>query len=120
MKVLRVIFGMLTTAGAAFAGNWIGGQIRSRVTGETVQTIRFEHTTESGLHINSFPVSTKLYPALLFALVGQPRWLFSFLGGVLASLYIEDKYEALFLERVIAPLIENRIPREREQTQTHR
>ena len=27
------------------------------------------------------------------------------MGGILASLWIDDKYEAIFMERVIVPLI---------------
>lgn len=109
MKIFRILFNLILTPAAALAGNWIGGQIRARLTGETVQTIQFEHTTASGMQMKNFPVSTKLYPALLFAFVGQPRWLFALLGGVLASLYIDDKYEAMLLENVFAPLIENTV-----------
>lgn len=105
MKITRVLFGLLVTPAAALAGNWIGGQIRWMITGETTASIHYIHTTANGLRVDNYPVNTKFFPALLFALFGRPRWLFAFMGGILASLWIDDKYEAIFMERVIVPLI---------------
>lgn len=107
MKIFRFLFGFLSVPAAVLAGNWIGGLIRFKLTGETTATIHYMHTTADGLHMDNYPVSTKFFPALLFALLGRPRWLFAFLGGILASLWIDDKYEAIFLEQVIVPLIVN-------------
>ena len=68
------------------------------------------HTTAKGQYLDSYPVATKYYPALLFALLGKPRWLFALLGGALTGLLVDDRYEVLWLERVIVPLIVERIP----------
>lgn len=105
MKIFGYLFGFLAVPAAALAGNWVGGQIRFMLTGETTAAIHYTHTTASGLRLDNYPVNTKFFPALLFALFGRPRWLFAFMGGILASLWIDDKYEAIFMERVIVPLI---------------
>ena len=107
MRIFRLIFGFLSVLVAALAGNWIGGLIRFRHTGENTATIHYVHTTAGGIHMDNYPVNTKFFPALLFALLGRLRWLFAFLGGILASLWIDDRYEAIFLERIIVPLIVN-------------
>jgi hypothetical protein len=107
MKIFRLIFGFLSVPAAALTGNWIGGLLLFKHTGETTATIHYVHTTADGIHMDNYPVNTKFFPALLFTLLGRPRWLFAFLGGILASLWIDDKYEAIFLERVILPLIFN-------------
>ena len=107
MKIIRVLFGLLVVPIAALAGNWVGGQIRFRLSGERTVTLHYVHTTASGMRMDNYPVNTKFFPAFLFALFGRPRWLFAFLGGILASLWIDDQYEAIFLERVIVPLIVN-------------
>lgn len=107
MKILRFLFGFLTVPVAALAGNWLGGQIRYIRSGERTATIHYVHTTANGMRMDNYPVNTKFIPALLFAFLGRPRWLFAFLGGILASLWIDDQYEAIFLERVIVPLIVN-------------
>jgi len=110
MKPLRFIFGFFATIAAAFAGNWIGGQLRFILTGQTTQTIHFVHTTEKGQKLDNYPVATKFYPALLCAFLGRPRWLFVLLGGTLTGLIVNDKYEAIWIERFIVPLIVDRIP----------
>ena len=110
MAVLRWIFGLLTTLVAALVGNWIGGQLRFLLTGQPTQTIHFEYTTSSGLEMDNYPVNTKFLPALLFAMLAKPRWLFALLGGTLTGLLVDDKYEEIWLERVIVPLIVERIP----------
>jgi hypothetical protein len=112
MRVVRFILGVLAAIAGAFAGNWIGGQIRYLLTGQTTQTIHFVHTTAKGQNLDSYPVATKFYPALLLALLGKPRWLFAFLGGTLTGLLVDDRYEVIWLERVIVPLIVERIPKQ--------
>jgi hypothetical protein len=107
MKIFRFLIGFLAVPAAALAGNWFGGQIYLKFTGRKIATIHYEHITDSGMHMDNYPVNTKFAPALLFALFGRPRWLFAFMGGILASLWIDDQYEAIFLERVIVPLIVN-------------
>ena len=109
MKIIRFLFGFLAIPAAALAGNRVGGQIRFKLTGERVATIHYEHTTANGIHMDNYPVNTKFIPAMLIAFLGRPRWLFAFLGGILASLWIDDQYEAIFLELVIAPLVVNPI-----------
>jgi hypothetical protein len=107
MKIFRNLVGFLAVPLAAVVGNWIGGKIRFRLTGESIASIHYVYTTANGLHMDNYPVNTKFFPALLFSIIGRPRWLFAFLGGILASLWVDDKYEAFFLERIIVPLVVN-------------
>ena len=79
----------------------MGGQVRFLVTGREAQTIRFRYTNAQGATISNLPVATKFYPALAAAWLGKPRWLFAFLGGVIAGALVDDRYERLLLERVL-------------------
>ena len=109
MIVLKVLGNLFSIIFAALVGNWVGGQIRFLLTGDPVQTIRFEFTTQKGREISNFPVTTKFYPALLISLISKPRWLYSLLGGVFTGLLLDDRIEAYFIERVIEPQIIDRV-----------
>jgi hypothetical protein len=61
--------------------------------------------SEKGRKMGNFPVGTKLYPALLFSIIGKPRWLFAFIGRILLGGLVNDRYERLWLERFVEPLI---------------
>ena len=98
MIVIRLLFELCSAIAAALAGNWVGGQLRSRVTGQSVQSIRFNYVNAQGQTISNVPVITKFYPAVLTACLGKPRWLYAFLGGVVTGGLIDDRYE-LFLWR---------------------
>lgn len=111
LAVFRFIIKLLLTCAAALVGNWLGGQIRHSLTGESLQTISFTFVTEKGRKMSNFPVATKFYPALLFSLIGKPRWLFAFLGGVLTGGLVDDRYERLWLERFVEPLIVDSVVR---------
>ena len=106
MIVLRILFNIVSVIGAALAGNWLGGEIRSLLTGESVQSIRFQHITPGGREISNIPVITKFYPALLFGLLGNPRWAYTLLGGMVTGWLIDDDYERLLwkqLEKILPP-----------------
>ncbi len=94
---------------AVLAGNWLGGIIRFILTGDEVQTIQLKYTTPKGHQMTNSPVSTKFYPGLLFAFLGKPRWLFAFLGGILAGGLVPDYLEHLWLEMVIEPIFVDRL-----------
>jgi hypothetical protein len=102
--MFKFLFNAFTAILAAFVGNWLGGQIRSGLSGEKVQTLTFEHESSSGLKYKNAPVATKLYPAVLCALIGKPRWLFAFMGGLAAGGLVPDRFEQVWLENVIEPL----------------
>ena len=84
---------------AVLAGNWLGGALRSRLTGEPVQSIRFRYTTPEGRTISNMPVVTKFYPALLIGLLRKPHRLRAFLGGVATGSLVDDRVERLLWER---------------------
>ena len=109
MKILLTILRIIATVLAAHAGNWIGGQIKFQLTGKPVQTIRFQHTTAKGRKLDNYPVATKLYPTLLISLFGKPRWIFVLLGGILVGFFMDDRYEEMWLERVIEPMFIDRL-----------
>lgn len=100
MSVLRFLLKVCSVMVAALAGNWVGGMIRTSLTGEEVQSIRFRHTTAQGQTITNTPVLTKFYPAIVAARWGKPRWLFAFCGGVLAAVLISDHYEHRLWDRI--------------------
>ncbi|MCJ7738820.1 MAG: hypothetical protein MUQ10_16150 [Anaerolineae bacterium] len=93
MSVQRFVLKACSVVVAALAGNWVGGMIRTSLTGEEVQSVRFRHTTAQGQRITNTPVVTKFYPAVVAARLGKPRWLYAFCGGVLAGALIGDRYE---------------------------
>ena len=114
MVIFRFLLNLLSVIGSAFVGNWIGGQIRYYLTGEQVQTIRFEFTTKKGRKMSNFPVTTKFYPALLISLLGKPRWLYALISGILTGVFVDDCLEEYVLERVIEPLVIDRVLNESE------
>ena len=93
MGVLRFLLKTCSVVVAALAGNWVGGMIRTSLTGEKVQSIFFRYTTAQGQTITNAPLVTTFYPAVVAARLGKPRWLYAFCGGVLAGALIGDRYE---------------------------
>jgi len=96
MGILRFVLKAGSVVVAALAGNWMGGMIRTSLTGEKVQSILFRHTTAQGQTITNAPLVTIFYPAVLAARLGKPRWLYAFCGGVLAGALIGDRCERRF------------------------
>lgn len=93
---------IITTILAALAGIWVGCQIRQRVTGGPAQALMFEYIDEEkGLRYRNVPVSSKLFPALGVALVGQPRWLFGLVGGLLTGSLIDDQVEVMWVRWLV-------------------
>lgn len=100
MGILRWLFRGMLVIGSALAGNWLGGQLRSTITGQRVQSLSFQYKTPQGRTIRNTPVVTKFYPALLLGSVGRPRWLFAFLGGLATGVLLSDRYERLLWQQV--------------------
>jgi hypothetical protein len=94
---------------ATFVGMLVGGQLRYILTGEETQVIRYQFKTKDGRTMTNAPVATKFYPGMIMSLVGKPRWFFAFAGGIIAGTIIPDKFERIWLERVLEPLIMDRI-----------
>jgi hypothetical protein len=99
MFVVRMLAKPISLIVAVLAGNWLGGAIRSSLTGEPVQSIRFQYTTTEGRTISNMPVVTKFYPALLIGLLRKPHRLRAFLGGVATGALVDDRVERLLWER---------------------
>ncbi|MDX1614105.1 MAG: hypothetical protein R3300_07315 [Candidatus Promineifilaceae bacterium] len=90
MFLIRLIGTLTSLLGGALLGNWVGEQLQAYLNGKPSRQTTFVHTNEDGetvIAINA--VREHLIPALLFGLSGKPRWLFAFLGGVLASGLLE-------------------------------
>jgi hypothetical protein len=99
MFIFSFIFRTITTLLAALAGNWTGDQLRDQVTGQMGHQLRLVHTNEKGEGIVALnPLLSNLMPALIMGSMGRPRWLYTFVGGVLASILLGDRYEKQFLE----------------------
>lgn len=108
------MFRIISTSLAVIAGNWFGGLIRYILTGEKVHSIQFKYTTAKGREMTNSPVATKFFPGLFFAFLGKPRWFFAFIGGTLTGSLVPDVLEALWLERVVEPLIIDRVAQKQE------
>jgi hypothetical protein len=106
MVVLHMLSEVVSVMVAALAGNWVGGQIRSGLMGQPVQSVRFQYTLADGRTVRNIPVVTKFYPALFGALLGKPRWLYAFLGGCAMGGLVSDRYERLLWRLVF----ENALP----------
>lgn len=101
MTALRMLAQLVFVPLAALAGNWLGGTLRTLLTGKPVQSVRFRYTTTGGqTTITNTPVVTKFYPALVASLLGKPRWLYAFLGGIVTGGLLGDRLEALLWERL--------------------
>lgn len=99
MFVIRMLAKPVSLIIAVLAGNLLGGAIRSNLTGEPVQSLRFRYTTPEGRTISNMPVVTKFYPALLIGLLRKPHRLRAFLGGVATGALVDDQLERLFWKR---------------------
>jgi hypothetical protein len=94
-RLLRALFSFFGVLSAAVLGNWVGDRVRES-TGETepVYKTSLSQPKEDGeLVIAVAPVWSHLLPAVLFSITGRPRWMSAFVGGVLASVLIADRYE---------------------------
>ena len=100
--VFRFLLNGCSVFAAALVGNWVGGQMRYLLTGQRVHSVRASYTNEQGTTIYNVPVVTKFYPAVAASWLGRPRWLYAFLGGVFAGGLVDDRYEHLLLERILA------------------
>lgn len=100
MVILRAFSTIISVALAVLAGNWTGSQLRAILTGRPAHAIQSSYQTARGATIRNIPVITKFYPALLFVVIGKPRWLFAFIGGFLTGSLVDNKYEDIILERI--------------------
>jgi hypothetical protein len=79
---------------AAMAGNYVGDKLRAQVTGQRGHQLEFIHRDEHG---NTFIAANLLLsnflPALMISLLAKPRMVYSFLGGVVTSFLLGDRYE---------------------------
>ena len=105
MFILRTLVKPISLIVAVLAGNWLGGEIRSGLTGQPEQSIHFQHTTAEGREISNIPVVTKFYPALLIGLLRKPHCLRAFLGGVATGALLDDRLERLVWERFESVLL---------------
>ena len=97
--IIRTLFKIIAVPIAALAGNWLGGELRTNLTGQRAQSIRFSHTTAEGRTITNTPVVTKFYPALFASALGKPRWLYAFLGGLVTGGLVDDRPQSLQILR---------------------
>jgi len=112
MGVLRFLLKACSVVVAALVGNWVGGKMRTSLTGEEVQSIRFRHTTAQGQTITNAPVVTKFYPAVVASRLGKPRWLYAFCGGVLAGGLISDRYEHRLWDTIGSAIVQSNASRQ--------
>jgi hypothetical protein len=101
-RLFRVLFSFIAVLAAGVLGNWVGDRVRES-TGETepIYKTALNNPKEDGeIVIAVAPVWSHLLPAVLFSVTGRPRWMSAFVGGVLASLLIADRYEHETRQRI--------------------
>jgi hypothetical protein len=86
MFLFKLIGSLVSLVAGAVAGNWAGTRLQAYLTGEEPEGASFVHTNEAGETVIAVEVvRSQLLPALFFGLLGKPRWLFAFVGGLLSS-----------------------------------
>ena len=103
MKVIQLLFQVISIFVSAIAGNWIGGQIRSERTGRPVNTLITEFEVGERRYRN-FPAILRFYPAVLFSSIAKPRWFWALAGGILAGLLVDERYEKILMSQLFARL----------------
>jgi hypothetical protein len=101
-RLFGVLFSFLTVVAAGVLGNWVGDRVRES-TGETEPIFKtnLNQPKEDGeIVIAVAPVWSHLLPAVLFSILGHPRWMSAFVGGVFASVLIGDRYEHETRQRI--------------------
>lgn len=99
--MLRIIFGVigffaniLIVIFAVLSGNFIGDRLRAQISNEPGHQLEFIHQDEHG---NTFLAANLLLsnflPGIFLALLFRPRVVFGFLGGLVASFFMGDRYE---------------------------
>lgn len=106
MRLFRFVGQLSLVIIATLVGNFVGSQIRSRLTGIPDQWLIYLYTDEHGATYKNIPVATKFYPALLMVMIGKPRWIYTFLGGVITGGCIGNDYERLLIEWIIGRIHE--------------
>jgi len=94
MTILRFFAALMGIIAAALFGNYVGDRLRARTTGEESHQFQLSHNSPDGeTVINLNPNLTNFLPGILAGILFQPRLAWAFLGGVLASGLLGDKYE---------------------------
>lgn len=96
MWLLRKLIGTLLLAGAALAGNWIGGQVRAKATGAQPKPVGLAQTSSDGRTMITLNLTlTNFIPALLLGmLAGRPKSVYAFISGAVISALVGDAYES--------------------------
>jgi hypothetical protein len=94
MSILRFFAGLLGVFAAALCGNWVGDQMRARATGEKSHQFQFSRPSPEGETVVAIhPNLTNVGPALLAGALLKPHVAWAFLGGVLSSGLLGERYE---------------------------
>jgi hypothetical protein len=93
MAILKFFAGLFGIIAAALVGNYVGDQLRARATGEKGHQFEVTHAPEGETRVTVNPNLTNLGPALLAGMMLRPHAVWAFLGGVLASGLLGERYE---------------------------
>jgi hypothetical protein len=93
MSIIRFFARLIGVILAALVGNWVGDQMRARATGEKGHQFQVTHAPEGETSVTINPNLTNVGPAVLAGLLLRPHVIWAFLGGVLASGLLGEKYE---------------------------
>lgn len=94
MAIISFLSQTLFALLGAVAGSVIGGQVRAAAMGEGSDAYSLAHDQADGeTMIAVKPVLTNIAPGLALAMLGKPRWLWAFLGGLAAAIAMGDRFE---------------------------
>lgn len=96
-KLIARLIGIALVAASAFAGNWVGNELRVTDRAALIEQGGSEGNQSVGINV----VVTNFVPAILAALLaGRPRTAWAFIAGVLSSALIGPKYEEAALHQI--------------------
>jgi hypothetical protein len=93
MAILKFFAGLFGIVAAALVGNYVGDQLRARATGEKGHQFQVNHEPKGETRVTVNPNLTNVGPALLAGMMLRPHAVWAFLGGVLASGVLGERYE---------------------------
>jgi hypothetical protein len=75
-------------------GNYLGDKLRYQITGEAGHQLELvQQDAHGNTYIAANLLLSNFMPGLLLAVLMRPRAIFGFLGGLLASFLLRDRYE---------------------------
>jgi hypothetical protein len=94
MKLVRWLLNSFVVIAGVVFGNYLGDKLRYQITGEAGHQLELvQQDAHGNTYIAANLLLSNFMPGLLLAVLMRPRAIFGFLGGLLASFLLGDRYE---------------------------